>query len=71
MEKNKLMLGQNIKFYRQENLMSQEQLADRASVHRTYIGSVERGERNLSLTNIVRISRALGIPPSTLLKGIE
>lgn len=71
MGKIKNQLGRNIKFFRQKNALSQEELADLASLHRTYIGSVERGERNLSIENIVHISRALKITPSELLKGIE
>ncbi len=66
----KALLGENIKNHRLECKFSQEELADLCSLHRTYIGSVERGERNVSLENIVSISRALGVSPSILLKGI-
>jgi len=47
--------------------MSQEVLADESGLHRTYIGSVERGERNLSVDNIERLAAALNVPPSELL----
>jgi len=50
--------------------ISQEALADEAGVHRTYMGSVERGERNISLDNIVRIAKALRGQPYELLKDI-
>lgn len=66
----KVLLGGNIKKHRLENKLSQENLADMCSLHRTYIGSVERGERNVGLENIVSISRALGVSPSILLQGI-
>lgn len=63
--------GKNIKIYRQSIGLSQEALAEKASLHRTYIGSVERGERNISLENIVQLAKALGVSPSKLLQGIE
>jgi transcriptional regulator with XRE-family HTH domain len=46
---------------RQVQGLSQEELADRASLHRTYVGSVERGERNISIDNIERLAKALEI----------
>jgi transcriptional regulator with XRE-family HTH domain len=48
--------------------LSQEALADLAGLHRTYIGSVERGERNVSIDNIERIALALGCHPADLLR---
>ena len=47
--------------------ISQEQLADLAGLHRTYVGSVERSERNVSLDNIERLSKALGLDVAALL----
>ena len=70
-EKPREMVGKRIKELRTKLGMSQEELADVCGLHRTYIGSVERGERNLSLQNIIRIARALGITPSILLKDIK
>ena len=63
-------VGHEIRKRREGRDYSQEVLAELAGLHRTYVGSVERGERNLSLENLVRIARALGcksrdlVPPS-------
>lgn len=47
--------------------ISQEELAARSGLHRTYIGDIERGNRNVSVVNIVKLARGLGITPSELL----
>ena len=47
--------------------LSQEKLAEKVSLHRTYIGSVERAERNVSLDNVERIAHALGVDIAELL----
>ena len=54
-----LKFGERVRFLRKKQNMSQEELAHRADVHRTYIGMIERGEKNLSLTNIDKIANAL------------
>ncbi|MCI5158189.1 MAG: XRE family transcriptional regulator [Candidatus Electrothrix sp. AUS1_2] len=71
MESVKQIIGSNIRTYRKEKGFSQEELAEKAALHRTYIGSVERGERNISVENIVSIARALNKLPKELLEGIE
>lgn len=48
--------------------LSQEALADIAGLHRTYIGSVERGERNVTLSNIYALADAVGVPAQELLR---
>ncbi|MFZ2208076.1 MAG: helix-turn-helix transcriptional regulator [Porticoccaceae bacterium] len=61
-------LARRIRLERERQGLSQEALADKAALHRTYIGSVERGERNISIDNIERIAGALGVSPSSLLE---
>ena len=61
----------NMRALREDIGLSQEKLADIAGLHRTYIGSIERGERNLSIDNIEKISLALGVAPHTLLLDKE
>ena len=67
----KKLVGMRIRELRSARGISQEALADEAGVHRTYMGSVERGERNISLENIVKIARALMVAPSELLLTIK
>lgn len=62
------VIGSNIRHYRNVLGMSQEKLAEKAGLHRTYIGAVERGERNISANNISKIAEVLGIEPYLLMK---
>jgi len=57
--------------YRAELAISQEELASRSGLHRTYISGVERAERNLSFVNVVKIAAGLGIPASQLIARAE
>ena len=70
MESAQARFGANVRKARLALAISQEELADRSELHRTYIGQVERGETNISLANMVRVARALQITVCELLKGI-
>lgn len=61
-------LARNIRRLRAERGISQEELADLAGLHRTYVGSIERSERNISIDNIGKLATALGVTPSKLLE---
>jgi transcriptional regulator with XRE-family HTH domain len=63
--------GARVRAERERLGVSQEELADRAGMHRTYLGGVERGERNIGLLNVLRIARALNIAPSALVKDFS
>ncbi len=54
------IFGSTVRSIRQRQGISQEDLADRCGLHRTYIGGIERGERNVGLINIIAIAAALG-----------
>ena len=63
MEKEPILLafGQRVQELRKKRNLSQEQLAEMAGVHRTYIGMVERAEKNITLRNIKKIAKALDV----------
>ena len=63
-------IGQNIRDARDKQTMSQEALAMAADLDRSYMGSVERGERNISIINLSKIAKALNLTLSQLLKGV-
>ena len=63
--------GSAMREFRRVRGLSQEQLGYDAGLHRTYIGGIERGERNPSLANILRIAEALDVSPSELLAETE
>jgi transcriptional regulator with XRE-family HTH domain len=66
-DRNRLQVfGKAVRRLRLAVPISQEELADRADLHRNYVGGVERGERNVGLLNILKIAESLGVAPSTL-----
>lgn len=60
------ILGENVRSLRIEHQITQERLAELCNLHRTYIGAIERGDRNISLNNIVKVAQALNVTPSDL-----
>lgn len=60
-------VGRNLRAYREAQSLSQEAFADVLGVHRTYMGGVERGERNLTLKSLERMAGRLGLDPMVLL----
>ncbi|UWZ37979.1 helix-turn-helix transcriptional regulator [Dactylosporangium roseum] len=61
-----LSFGRRVRNLRQARGLSQEELAELAGVHRTYMSSLERGQRNVGLDNILAIAAALGVPAADL-----
>jgi transcriptional regulator with XRE-family HTH domain len=62
----RLAFGRRVRSLREARGMSQEQLADAAGLHRTYLSSLERGQRNVGLDNVLTLARALGVGPAQL-----
>ncbi len=63
-----LKFGKNVKMLREKSKLTQEQLAFRSGLHRTYIGMIERGERNITLINIEKLSKGLNVKIEELFK---
>ena len=66
-----IILGKTIRKLRNKLGISQEELAYRAGIHRTYMGDVERGERNIAVLNIIKVAKALKAKPSILLDELS
>lgn len=62
------VLGRNLRRYRESKGLSQEDLADTLGLHRTYVGGLERGERNLTLKSLERLSESISVDPLELLQ---
>jgi transcriptional regulator with XRE-family HTH domain len=61
-------VANNLRLLRTKQKLSQEDAADKCGLHRTYLGAIERGERNVTLTTLEQIASGLGIDPLALLK---
>jgi len=66
-----VLFGQGLRNLREKRKLSQEKLADKAGLDRTYISSCERGKRNVSLSTICLIAKALNLAPYELLMGLD
>ncbi|HEU5002596.1 MAG TPA: helix-turn-helix transcriptional regulator [Actinomycetota bacterium] len=65
------VLGQRVRERRQALGLSQEALADRVGVHWTFLGQVERGRRNVSLHNLLKLAVGLDVDPAELVQGLK
>lgn len=70
-DKSLELLGRKIRKLRQEQGLSQEAFAYVADIDRSYIGQIERGERNIAFSNMLKIARALGVKVSDLAEGVD
>lgn len=68
MDDPRVLFGQRLAQLRKKKGWSQETLALESGIARSYLGGVERGQRNIALLNICKLAEALGLPPSELLK---
>ena len=66
-----ILFGKRLRELRLERNLSQEKLAELAELHRNYVGGIERGERNVSLVNIVKLAHGLNVRPVKLMEAIH
>lgn len=66
-----IKLGANIRKFRKQKHLTQEDLSELSFLHRTYIGGIERGERNVSIENLLRIASALEVDCCELVNGLR
>jgi transcriptional regulator with XRE-family HTH domain len=62
--------GKRVRTLRLKNGWSQEELADNVGLHRTYVGAIERGEQNVSIDNLAKLAKVLGVSLEELFKGV-
>jgi len=67
----RIVFGKRVRELRLERRLSQEKLAELADLHRNYVGGIERGERNVSLLNIVKLAHGLNVRPAKLVDPIR
>lgn len=65
------LFGETVRTHRKARGLTQQELAAKTGLNRSYIGGIERGGRNVSLHNVLRLAVALDIPPSTLLQPLD
>ena len=65
------LFGERVRQRRCQLGLSQEELAEKSGFHRTYIGTVERGERNPALRNVIRLAEALSVDTGSLTQGLR
>jgi transcriptional regulator with XRE-family HTH domain len=66
----RVSFGRRVRVLREVKSLSQEQLAEMAGLHRTYVSSLERGQRNVGLDNVFALAKALGVSPAELFQGL-
>lgn len=64
-----ILVANSTRCLRKKLGLSQEALAEKCGLHRTYIGAIERGERNVTLVTLSRLAKALGVPPEHLISS--
>ena len=65
------LLGERVRARRQALGLSQEALAHQIGIHWTFLGQIERGQRNLSLHNLLKVAKGLGVDPAELVEGLK